>query len=182
MKQEVRAHAVRKTGKSRRSAHGNVPHCEAPPATDESSEVDPLGPKLRVIRNRLGMNQAKFSEAIGSSQSALVAYEKARREPPAHIICKAARLADLSLDELLLRPIDASHYRAQSWLLGEALKKRLHELATLERASLDLDEDRWLKVMRFLFMTGAQVGANETPLRIVIALDQTPSERAPEQS
>lgn len=180
MKQEVRAPAVRKNGKSRRSAHGNVPHCEAPPATDESPEADPLGPKLLAIRKRLRMNQKQFAEAIGTSQSALVTYEKTQREPPVRILCKAARLADLSLDELLLSPIDSCHYRAQSWLQGEALKRRLLELATMERASLDLDEDRWLKVMRFLFMTGAQVRTNEMPFRIVVALCQTPDDGTPE--
>jgi transcriptional regulator with XRE-family HTH domain len=145
-------------------------------ASDEHGETrdfSELGPRLLALRKSLRMNQVKFSEVIGCSQGALVNYERSQRDPPFRIVREAARFGGLSIDELALSAEEAGRYRVRAWQQAEALKQRLIQLAALEGTSLEMDGDRWNRVMELLLKSGARVGTDEGPLHIILALCQT---------
>jgi len=63
-----------------------------------------LGKKLREIRKRLEMSQAKMCEELGFPAihpAHIAAYELDKREPPLPVILKYARLAKVSTDVLI---------------------------------------------------------------------------------
>ena len=95
------------------------------------------------------------------------------------MIREAARLGDLSIDEFALDAEGASRYRVRAWQQAEALKQRLIELAILEGISLDMDSDRWNRVMQILLINGARIGANERLLEIFLILQTSDKPSAP---
>ena len=155
--------------------------CDA--AFQKSAVADgevPLGTRLRDLRKQLGLSQAKFAEALGCTRRTLLTYETLRREPPFRIIREAARLSDLSIDELALGAEGASRYRVRAWQQAESLKQRLIEMATLQGISLEMDSDRWNRVMQILLMNGARIGANERLLEIFLILQCPDKPTAPD--
>lgn len=139
-----------------------------------------LGTRLRDLRKQLGLSQAKFAEALGCTRRTLLTYETLRREPPFRIIREAARLSDLSIDEIALGAEDASRYRVRAWQQTESLKQRFIEMATLQGISLEMDSDRWTRVMQILLMNGVRIGENERLLEIFLILQSPDKPSAPD--
>lgn len=146
---------------------------------DQADQSIPLGTKLRDLRKQLRLSQAQFAEALGCSRRTLLTYETLRGELPFRVIREAARLGDLSIDEFALDAEGASRYRVRAWQQAEALKQRLIELAILEGISLDMDSDRWNRVMQILLINGARIGANERLLEIFLILQTSDKPSAP---
>ncbi|MGE3692394.1 MAG: helix-turn-helix domain-containing protein [Novosphingobium sp.] len=145
-----------------------------------ADEEVPLGTRLRDLRKQMGLSQAKFAEALGCTRRTLLTYETLRREPPFRVIREAARQGDLSIDELTLGAEEASRYRLRAWQQAEALKQRLIELASLKGFPLDMDSDRWNRVLQILLANGANVGGNERLLEIFLILQTSDRSSAPD--
>lgn len=78
-----------------------------------------IGARFREIRQLNGLKQVDFAQQLGMSQSALVAYERGEREPPAAAIAALCESFDISPD----------------WaLLGRGIAQRSDQIALFERA------------------------------------------------
>lgn len=78
-----------------------------------------IGERFREIRRGRNLKQTEFSQSIGISQSALVAYERSDREPPATAVAALCEAYSVSTD----------------WaLLGRGLPYRDDQMAIFERA------------------------------------------------
>lgn len=65
-----------------------------------------LGRKLALIRTRLGMTQPELIKALGVKgeplyPSSISLYEAGKREPPLLVLLKYARLADVTMEQLV---------------------------------------------------------------------------------
>lgn len=145
----------------------------------QADQSIPLGTKLRDLRKQLRQSQTQFAEALGCSKRTLLTYETLRREPPFRVIREAARLGDLSIDEFALDAEAAGRYRVRAWQQAEALKQRLIELAILKGVSLDMDSDRWNRVMEILLVNGAHIGPDVRLLEIFLILQTSDKPSAP---
>ncbi|MCV6595958.1 MAG: helix-turn-helix transcriptional regulator [Mangrovicoccus sp.] len=67
-----------------------------------SSENAKIGARLREIRDRTGLNQQDFAEAIGTSYRSYRAYESGQREVPTSVVLKLHEVLGSSPSELLL--------------------------------------------------------------------------------
>lgn len=61
-----------------------------------------IGTRLREIRSTRGLKQVELAELMGVSQSALVAYEKGSRDPPASALITLCRSQNINPAWLLL--------------------------------------------------------------------------------
>jgi len=68
-----------------------------------------LGARVTVLRKARGMTQAELARAIGVSQQAVFAYELGERRISVLVLCKLARVFNVSVEELigLTRPVRA---------------------------------------------------------------------------
>ena len=89
-----------------------------------------MGARIAALRRQAGMSQAALARELGCSASAVGMYEQGRREPPADLLVRMARLFGVSTDYLL-----TGHVRQEKeqQLLAEVL------LQTLNRAELAAD-------------------------------------------
>ena len=65
-----------------------------------------LGRKLALIRTRLGLTQPELIKALGVKgeplyPSSISLYEQGKREPPLLVLLKYARLADVTMEQLV---------------------------------------------------------------------------------
>ena len=56
---------------------------------------------IRHIRQRLGMSQAEFAEAIGITQGAVSQWEQGRTNPAFSKVCAIAKLMGITIDQLI---------------------------------------------------------------------------------
>ena len=62
-----------------------------------------LGKRLRVLRESVGLSQAKLAQEIGSNQSSINRYENGQAAPTVELLRKYADYFDVSLDYLFGR-------------------------------------------------------------------------------
>ena len=60
-----------------------------------------IGENIQQIRKKMGMNQLEFSKLLYIDQSSLSRYENGRYVPGVDVLLKVAKLADISLQDLL---------------------------------------------------------------------------------
>lgn len=60
-----------------------------------------LAAALRAARIKRGLSQAQLAEASGVSQTAVSAYERGAKSPPALVLARIARALRVSADRLL---------------------------------------------------------------------------------
>lgn len=63
---------------------------------------------LKFLRKSKKLTQAQFAEKVGLTRSVIGAYEEGRAEPKLQSLMIMAQYFDVSLDDLLLTPIDSS--------------------------------------------------------------------------
>ena len=84
-----------------------------------------LGARLAIMRNELGISQAKIAEALGMSLRAYQSYELGKRSIPVEALVQLHRQFHVDL----------------SWvLLGMEAARPGHDLAALERFEVALDK------------------------------------------
>ena len=62
-----------------------------------------LGKRLRVLRESIGLSQAKLAQEIGSNQSSINRYENGQAAPTVELLRKYADYFDVSMDYLYCR-------------------------------------------------------------------------------
>lgn len=62
-----------------------------------------LGNRLRILRESIGISQAKFAEVIGSTQSSINRYENGQATPTVELLRKYADYFDVSMDYIFAR-------------------------------------------------------------------------------
>ena len=67
-----------------------------------------LGKRLRVLRESVGLSQAKLAQEIGSNQSSINRYENGQAAPTVELLRKYADYFDVSMDYIFAR-CDAPH-------------------------------------------------------------------------
>lgn len=60
-----------------------------------------FGKKLKILRKKLGITQARLAKKLGISPSTVGMYEQGRREPDSTMLIKIADLFDVSVDYLI---------------------------------------------------------------------------------
>ena len=62
-----------------------------------------LGKRLRVLRESVGLSQAKLAQEIGSNQSSINRYENGQAAPTVELLRKYADYFDVSMDYIFAR-------------------------------------------------------------------------------
>ena len=62
-----------------------------------------LGKRLRVLRESVGLSQAKLAQEIGSNQSSINRYENGQATPTVDLLRKYADYFDVSMDYIFAR-------------------------------------------------------------------------------
>ena len=62
-----------------------------------------LGVRLRILREGIGLSQAKFADVIGSTQSSINRYENGQATPTVELLRKYADYFDVSMDYIFAR-------------------------------------------------------------------------------
>lgn len=60
-----------------------------------------MGVRIAALRRQAGLSQAELARRLQCSPSAVGMYEQGRREPPADLLVRMARVFDVSTDYLL---------------------------------------------------------------------------------
>lgn len=73
-----------------------------------------LAPKLREIREKLGLTQQQMFDLLGDTGTQLYVghidgYEKGRREPPLQVLLRYARVAKVPMEILADDNLDLTH-------------------------------------------------------------------------
>jgi transcriptional regulator with XRE-family HTH domain len=92
-----------------------------PPKNIEVSKKE-IGKRIRTIRHRLGMSQAKLAETLGTHFTAISQIERGLRGVTIHQAIKLARALRVSTDEILL---DGSRSKKTTSLRTGRLLRRL---------------------------------------------------------
>ena len=66
-----------------------------------------LGKRLRVLRESVGLSQAKLAQEIGSNQSSINRYENGQAAPTVELLRKYADYFDVSMDYIFARCDDS---------------------------------------------------------------------------
>ncbi len=93
------------------------------------NQAPPFGGNLAVLRKARGWTQPQLAEALGITLAALTYYERQARNPSAEFVAKAAKLFNVSVDELLghaVRPARKSGPPSQ-------IEERLRAVRSLPR-------------------------------------------------
>lgn len=83
-----------------------------------------LGARIKVLRKRLDMSQAAFSEMISMDRSYLVGVETGKRNVSFDNLCKIARGFDMSLSEVFEDVDDPESVARRRELMEELLRKK----------------------------------------------------------
>ncbi|MBU2703652.1 transcriptional regulator with XRE-family HTH domain [Sporomusaceae bacterium BoRhaA] len=70
-----------------------------------------LGDNIRKLRNKRGLTQAQFGEAIGVAESTISLYESGKREPDNKTLLRIAEYFQCTTDYLLGRTNDPKGYK-----------------------------------------------------------------------
>ena len=65
------------------------------------NEAPAFGAKLAALRKSQGWTQPQLAEKLGTTLAALVYYERQAKNPSAEFVSKAAKLFNVSVDQLL---------------------------------------------------------------------------------
>jgi ribosome-binding protein aMBF1 (putative translation factor) len=73
-------------------------------ASEKGGEMarEPLGTRLRSLRERAGMSQTQLAEKIGTDQGTVSRWERSLAEPPVTMLERIAFALDLSVGALLV--------------------------------------------------------------------------------
>jgi DNA-binding XRE family transcriptional regulator len=69
--------------------------------TDQDTLYRNLGYKIRVARERMGINQSLFATMLDLSRSSIVNIEVGRQRTSLHLLYEISKITDTSLSELL---------------------------------------------------------------------------------
>ena len=67
------------------------------------AKLKELGKRLRVLRESVGLSQAKLAQEIGSNQSSINRYENGQAAPTVELLRKYADYFDVSMDYIFAR-------------------------------------------------------------------------------
>jgi transcriptional regulator with XRE-family HTH domain len=89
-----------------------------------------FGAKLAALRKKQGWTQPQLAEKLGITLAALVYYERQARNPSAEFVSRAAKLFNVSVDELLGHEVKAGRKPGPP----SKLHQKIDEVAQLSRA------------------------------------------------
>ena len=78
--------------------------------------MDIMAIRLRTLREKMGMSQAKLAKEIGVTQASVNRYETARVTPPAEVLLFYADRFDVSLDYIYGRVNSTIISRSPLWI------------------------------------------------------------------
>jgi transcriptional regulator with XRE-family HTH domain len=74
----------------------------------QTNEAPPFGAQLATLRKEHGWTQPQLAEKLGVTLATLVYYERQAKNPSADFVSKAAKLFNVSVDELLGHTVKAA--------------------------------------------------------------------------
>lgn len=102
-----------------------------------------LGERIRINREKLGINQVELAKIMNVSKQTVSNWENNNRIPPTATLNKLADALDVSVDSLLNREIKCNSSELN--IIDENLEKHI-ELAK-EISKLDTDDIEFIKQM-----------------------------------
>lgn len=116
-----------------------------------------MGRRLRAVRERAGMSQVEFAQALGTSRNTLINWEKDESEPPVDVLRTIRMRFDVCPEWLMmgedLKP--RRHLRMQDWATYDAIEKRLTAMCL--KARLGLPPEQLTTIARIIYEEGTEV-------------------------